>query len=148
MNTYEKFEAILSKTRKRKKKVAHNTVLYDYSPDEIGLKLHDTSVLIAHKNGNVRYSSGGWKTNTTKDRMNSYGPLNIHQIKGEWYFAMNGFMYPYHDCMVYNPTLGEATIGSARIRPVNGKDEIDSLRLRCIAKGLIEETNSSDILSE
>jgi hypothetical protein len=30
-------------------------------------------------------NSGGWRTSTTKDRINKYSPVKVYQRKYEWY---------------------------------------------------------------
>lgn len=81
MNTYYEFEA-LAKTRKRK--LANNTYLIVREDGGFGIKLHDTEVVI-HYPDRVVLDSGGWKTVTTKDRMNNFSEVSIHQAKGVWY---------------------------------------------------------------
>jgi hypothetical protein len=52
--------------------------------------LHDN--LIAEKiNGKIRITNDGWATNVTKDRLNAFPSVNIHQSKGVWY--LNGVMW-------------------------------------------------------
>lgn len=72
-------------------KLENNTYL-EKRDDAIAVKLHNTDVLTFLPNGRTRYNSGGWKTVTTKDRMNQYGPARIHQKDSEW--ILNGnFVY-------------------------------------------------------
>jgi hypothetical protein len=37
------------------------------------------------KNGNIILNSGGWRTVTTKDRINKYAPITIYQENSRWY---------------------------------------------------------------
>lgn len=77
------------------RKVAHNTTLRPVALDSVGvadsiaLRLHSTDILTFHRNGSVTATSGGWKTSTTKDRLNSYLPhgWRVYQDKGVWYWS-------------------------------------------------------------
>lgn len=67
------------------KLVANNTRLTIYTNGNKTLKLHDTEI-IKWVGNRVILSSGGWKTRTTKDRLNRYlFPVNIYQKKGNWF---------------------------------------------------------------
>jgi len=73
------------------RKLCNNTYLYRDPADEskVMVKLHGTNVVTHGVNGVTVYDSGGWKTSTTKDRMNGYGAdgWRIHQDKGVWYIV-------------------------------------------------------------
>ena len=50
--------------------------------------LHDN--LIALKiNGKLRITNSGWFTNVTKDRLNAFPGVYIHQFKGNWFLNGN-----------------------------------------------------------
>jgi hypothetical protein len=69
------------------KKLGRNTYLHRHALGiDICVKLHGTDVLTFKPDGSVVYNTGGWRTNTTKDRMNSYGAdgFYIWQDKGVW----------------------------------------------------------------
>lgn len=65
--------------------VARNTVEFNRDGKRV-IRLHKTDVVTFEKNG-VRLNSGGWRTVTTKDRMNRFMP------GGYSVFSMNGFWY-------------------------------------------------------
>ena len=73
------------------RKVAHNTVLHGAlgAAESIALRLHSTDILTFHRDGSVTATSGGWKTSTTKDRLNSFLPhgWRVYQDKGVWYWS-------------------------------------------------------------
>ncbi len=59
-------------------------------PDGIAVRYHETDVVTYHRVGwndeeYVTLNSGGWRTVTTKARMNEYGPVPIWQRDGLWY---------------------------------------------------------------
>lgn len=69
------------------KKLCNNTYLHRNALGiDICVKLHGTDVLTFKPDGSVVYNTGGWHTNTTKDRMNAYGAdgFYIWQDKGVW----------------------------------------------------------------
>jgi len=90
------------------KTVANNTLHYRIGDKEFW-RLHQTDILVRDtKTGTWTLSSGGWITNTTKDRMNEYGPVRIIQEKGQWFILGRGAdgsidydkRYPFADGMV------------------------------------------------
>jgi hypothetical protein len=46
----------------------------DFIPDWVGIKLHKTIILKFYKDGRVQFNSDGWRTVTTRERMNCYAP--------------------------------------------------------------------------
>ena len=70
--TYERAEALLATARSevRGKPVANNTRLFRRGPDVIALRFHETDVVTFHADGRITLASGGWRTMSTKDRMN------------------------------------------------------------------------------
>ena len=67
-------------------------------------RLHDTDILTL-ENGVYTLNSGGWRTPTTKDRLNSFLPEKnrIFTEKGIWYYGTwNGGKIPFKDGMKVN----------------------------------------------
>jgi hypothetical protein len=89
------------------KKVANHTYLCRYwarVEDYIALKLHQTEIVKVYKNGKIQLSSGGWRTNTTKQRFNAffsdYGlGYAIWQDNSIWYLATDNKKYYFEDNM-------------------------------------------------
>jgi hypothetical protein len=81
MNTYTQLDE-LAQTRKRK--LGNNTYLVIRNDDGYGIRLHDTEVVIHYKD-RIVLDSGGYKTVTTKARMNEYTPFNVIQKQKVWY---------------------------------------------------------------
>lgn len=65
-------------------KVANNTYA-THEADGIHYRLHSTDVVILHPDGSATLNSGGWRTVTTKDRLNRYAPCLVYQHKFNWY---------------------------------------------------------------
>lgn len=52
------------------------------------LRLHDNIIAEKYPNGTIKITNAGWKTATTKERLNALPDVSIKQIKGVWY--LNG----------------------------------------------------------
>jgi hypothetical protein len=77
------------------------------APGKYHIKLHSTHIISYFANGEVELNSGGWRTSTTKNRMNEYAPVGISQYRGLWTVRYAGKDYPYADGMVINTSTGE-----------------------------------------
>lgn len=90
-----------ARNKEKGKPIGNNTrVVRD--GDDYAVKLHRTNVVTAHKNGDRTLDSGGWKTRTTKDRMNTHLPHGVHvgSHKGEWHVHdKHGNKHKYEDGM-------------------------------------------------
>ena len=83
---------------KQRRKVGNNTYL-ERRPDwAIALVLHGTDVVTAYASGAVVLHDGGYKTVTTKDRMNRY--VKVYQDRGRWYVVHDGITYQYKAGMI------------------------------------------------
>lgn len=67
------------------RKLTGNTYLQRRDADTIAVLYHSTDIITFHSDGRTVLQSGGWRTSTTKERMSSYGPVNVSQSKGIWY---------------------------------------------------------------
>lgn len=74
-----------------RKKLENNTYLVRVDDKTFGVKLHNTIVVYIHQNGRFTLDTGGWRTNTTKDRINRYGPASVHQNNNIWYIGQGIF---------------------------------------------------------
>jgi len=68
------------------RKVATATVIRTL-PDGFALRYHATDVVTARNDGTVTLNSGGWRTATTKKRINAYLPAgwSLFQSNFEWF---------------------------------------------------------------
>jgi len=80
MRTYSECKA-LAATRKRK--IANNTYLVVRDDGGFGIKFHDTEVVIHYPTKTV-FNSGGYKTVSTKARINEFSTASLSQCKGVW----------------------------------------------------------------
>lgn len=123
MQTYETLAAFLANGRDpRSRPLENNTRAERRSDTAIAVRLHATDVLTFHADGRVVYDSGGWRTVTTKARMNAYGPGRVWTERGTWYFTRNGSAAP----CVYADGL---TVRGARVTHA-GKKEAPTRELK------------------
>lgn len=68
------------------KKVGNNTYAVRNTDGSIGLRLHKTQVVIFYQDGRVTLHTGGWRSVTTKARINEWipGAWRVAQTKGQW----------------------------------------------------------------
>jgi hypothetical protein len=91
---------------------------------EIAVKLHDTDIILIHKDGSYTLNTGKWQTSTTKDRLNRFSPARIIQKNGVWYLkGLDGTTYyPFADGMGINSS------GVPTAPVVNESDRIGELK--------------------
>lgn len=74
--------------------VANNTVKYARPDGAFVYRLHQTDIVVQHINGEIELNTGGWRTHTTKERLNRYiSPLYIWSDRGEWYISAPSSRY-------------------------------------------------------
>lgn len=73
---------------KNSKFVDNNTLSIEYNDGTKAIRLHNTDV-VKFVNNTIVLSSGGWRTSTTKERINKYSglPCRLWQKKGLWYIG-------------------------------------------------------------
>lgn len=73
------------KGRTSRRMRGRSTGLKRLSNGEIQLVLHDTAVVTWYPCGAIRLDSGGFRTRTTKDRINAYVPsIRIRTVNRHW----------------------------------------------------------------
>lgn len=85
--------------------VANNTLRYLYPDESIGYSLHGTEVVRLYKNGTVLLNSGGYRTVTTKDRINTFLPsgIRLSQDRCQWFISRDGERVSFFDGMKIHP---------------------------------------------
>lgn len=95
MNWFEAQTLMESARDKSKgKPIANNTRLYEKNPiaDEGGglgsagyeIRLHGNIIMEIHAAFTALYD-GGWRTSTTKARLNQFGPIHVYQRDFDWF---------------------------------------------------------------
>lgn len=82
--------------------IARNTFQYKDAIGGTVTRLHSTDIVRSLGAGRIKLDSGGWRTMTTKDRMQSaIGPYRLWQDKGQWFVGGDGNdAVPYYDGMI------------------------------------------------
>lgn len=83
--TYATALEIIKTARGQRKKIDRNTYLELCFEGHPVVRLHNTNVITFKPNGDVTLRTGGWRTVTTKDRINKYSGVSIYQKKGQWF---------------------------------------------------------------
>ena len=107
MNTYKEANETLSNRQSRK--LQNNTYLQRRG-ENIAVLLHETDVVTYLPDGSCVLDSGGWRTVTTKARMNDYAPCWIFSDKGVWFVSDGRWdsekRHPYGDGFRIGPRGG------------------------------------------
>jgi hypothetical protein len=102
--TYSELDSILGP--RFSKKIDNNTFAAR-APlgGSILITLHHNAVLEFFPDGACRYSSCGWRTPTTKDRLNRFGlpGVRVYQRSGQWRIERNGKSEPFTDGVIIYP---------------------------------------------
>lgn len=80
--SYEKAAEILNGRNKRK--IDNNTYL-ERVGEVFVIRLHNTDIIKIYPDETQVITSGGYRTATTKSRINEYSFAIVDQVKGSWY---------------------------------------------------------------
>ena len=73
--------------------VGNNTIKIVYSDGTEAVRLHDTDIITYHPNGDIVLDSGGWRTATTKERINRFAPVWLSQNNHVWYVSPGNHVF-------------------------------------------------------
>lgn len=93
MNYQEADKLLTGRNYKSRKLANHTYLVRDTNENNIAVKYHQTNVVILWTNGTTTLDSGGWRTKTTKERLNDYGNAGISQKAGIWYMKDGSLFY-------------------------------------------------------
>ncbi len=82
------------------KLIDNNTVRYTRPDGTEVIRLHRTDIVEFRTNGDIVLNSGGWRTATTKDRMNVHSEARIYTEKRVWYAIWQHKKYIFEDGMI------------------------------------------------
>lgn len=88
--------------------VGNNTTLHLSYGGSVAIRLHNTDVVTYHPDGRIILSTGGWNTNTTKDRLRKWAPVQVGTRKGILYVNAISAIRGYYDPDYINPEKGWA----------------------------------------
>jgi hypothetical protein len=80
------------------RKLAHNTWI-ERDGDDVAVRLHATRILTFHADGSFTVNSGGWRTVTTKQRLNALMPAGyrVFSERYAWKLSTPGGVYDFED---------------------------------------------------
>lgn len=84
--TFQEAEAKLN--GRASKRLTTHTYLERSGLDHISVRYHSTNVVMIHRDGRYTLNSGGWRTVTTKRRMNQFTIFKVFQRKHTWLVQM------------------------------------------------------------
>ncbi len=107
--------------------IQRNTFRYTNKNGDTVIRLHTTDIITHTLDGKTILNSGGYKSYTTKERMNSYSGYHVSQRKGVWYVYGSGNTensIPYYDGMILpdaflNPSESPKTESEKLIKDIN-----------------------------
>ncbi len=87
MNHAEATKMVLGKRNRGQRKVGNNTYAYIQADGSVAIELHGTNVVVIYPDDSVMLNSGGYRTHTTKKRINQYSPVKVYQKNFEWFLS-------------------------------------------------------------
>jgi len=88
------------KPYKRYKNLKRNTLKIWYEDGDIAIRYHHTDIITYKPNGDTVYTTGGWHTTSTFNRLNEYSPLHFFRNGWVWYFSDQ-----YSICNPHHPSV-------------------------------------------
>lgn len=98
---------LTARDKHKGKPIANNTRLHARVWKEEGcyeIRLHGNVIIRIYRTG-IELYDGGWKSMTTKNRLNQFGPVHVFQSGFDWFVTewnthrpkpfMNGMVIPY-----------------------------------------------------
>lgn len=93
-SNFNQAETFLSRKSVRTVKGKRSTQVVRLSSDEIALRYHGTSVVTWHRNGDVVLRTNGFRTVTTKARINAAAPCRLWQTNFQWFVGQSSRIEP------------------------------------------------------
>lgn len=117
------------------------------------VRLHQTDVVTLHPDGSYALDSGGWRSVTTKDRINRYAPGSVASDKGSWYYYPRCgdwvTRYPFADGMTISPDgsvtgagVDETSIRRELLKQIRAY--VDGYAAHVVELGRLEEPGPGD----
>ena len=81
------------------RKLSHNTYVEEDSDGSIGVRFHATRILTFHPEGTFTVNTGGYRTVTTKQRLNALLPCGyrIHSERYAWKITTPEGVFDFED---------------------------------------------------
>lgn len=101
-NSFDKANTFLGKWLVRNVAGKRATQVVRLGPDTITLRYHGTAVVTWHRNGDVVLRTNGFRTVTTKRRINDAAPCRVWQTNHSWFVGQSSRLpvVPFEEGMV------------------------------------------------
>jgi len=120
------------------RKVANNTVRYETADGREVVRLHHTDIITKlPETGCYVLNSGGWRTPTTKERLNRFAPVRLWVRRGSWLLAED---VPFHDGIVIGP--------NGELPPADRSAELAEQKLRREINAFVKRLDKLEALPE
>lgn len=96
--TFAKAEELLGDYTDRPVPKCGNTRIQRIDYDTICIRFYATTIVKIHRSGVYQLNSGGFRTATTKARINQFSPAGLYQ-KGRVWFFRDGMEFHDGDCV-------------------------------------------------
>jgi len=113
MKSFKQFDELLVGRCHTSKKIGNNTYAERREPGKIAIRLHKTDVVTYYEDGSIVLRNGGFRTPTTKDRINEHSPVRLSQHKSVWTFVWGFKTYTFKEGVTLKPDCtveGEAEV--------------------------------------
>lgn len=101
MTTWQELDAILGNRNRKMVPSVRATQIIRRSATVIAIRYHETDVVRVHQDGTYELNTAGFRTVTTKARINQYSPARVYRSKHVWYVddAQGNFVGKFEDGM-------------------------------------------------
>lgn len=91
MNSYTSLAEYIRKGKSKVERKIENNTYARFDHDNIVIRFHDTDIVEFQQDNTLTLNSGGYKTFTTKDRINKFLPdgIRLYQDTGLWWLSHN-----------------------------------------------------------
>lgn len=133
MQSFKEADQVLQGRCKQSRKLGNNTYLERRPNNQIAVRLHRTDIITYHPDGSCTLNAGGWKTVTTKDRLNKYSPVCVWQAQSIWYVSENS---PYADkntdryLFTDNMLIDSIGVSDAKVETDKDRKAVKTLKAR------------------
>jgi hypothetical protein len=79
------------------KKLSGNTYLFRQGKDEFVIRFHGTNIVSIFRDGTYSLNTNGYRTFTTKSRLNEFSPASVSQNDFAWYLHTADGVIPFED---------------------------------------------------
>lgn len=109
MLTYQAAEERLNRPRPKDSKIIGNNTVLHRVGDDIAIRFHNTDVVTISPQNIYTLNNGGYRTPSTKNRINEYAPVIVWQRDFRWYVHTLGGQVDFYNGMQVDERGSELT---------------------------------------